>query len=47
MGIALCHLQLAAEYNGWKTKFVFDSSKDKKPPKNLEYIASLEIEKSS
>ena len=47
MGIALCHLQLAAEYKGWKTKFVFDSSKDKKPPKNLEYVASLEIEKSS
>jgi len=47
MGIALCHLQLAAEYNGWKTKFVFDSSGDEKPPKNLEYVASLEIEKSS
>jgi nitroreductase len=47
MGIALCHLQLAAEYNGWETKFVFDSSEDKKPPKNLEYVASLKIEKSS
>jgi len=47
MGIALCHLQLAAEYKGWNTKFVFDSSKDKNPPKNLEYVASLEIEKSS
>jgi nitroreductase len=47
MGIALCHLQLAAEYNGWKTKFVFDGSEDKKPPKNLEYVASLELEKTS
>jgi nitroreductase len=47
MGIALCHLQLAAEYKGWKTKFVFDNSGDKKPPKNLEYVASLEIEKTS
>jgi nitroreductase len=47
MGIALCHLQLAAEYKGWKTKFVFDNSEDKKPPKNLEYVASLEIDKSS
>lgn len=47
MGIALCHLQLAAEYKGWKTKFNFDSTEYRKPPKNLEYIATLEIEKSS
>jgi Putative TM nitroreductase len=47
MGIALCHLQLAAEYNSWKTKFVFDSSEAKNPAKNLEYVASLRIEKSS
>ncbi|HTY74662.1 MAG TPA: nitroreductase family protein [Candidatus Nanoarchaeia archaeon] len=47
MGITLCHLQLAAEYKAWKTKFVLDSSEDKKPPKNLEYVASLKIEKSS
>ncbi len=47
MGIALCHLQLAAEHSGWNTKFAFDSSEDKKPPKNLEYVASLEIEKPS
>ena len=44
MGIALYHLQLAAEHNGWKTNFVFDSSRDKNPPKNLEYTATLEIE---
>ena len=47
MGIALCHLQLASEYKDWKTKFVFNSSEDKKPPKNLEYVATLDIEKSS
>jgi nitroreductase len=47
MGIALSHLQLASEYKDWKTKFVFDSSEDKKPPKNLEYVATLDIEKSS
>ena len=47
MGIALCHLQLAAQHFGGKTKFVFDSSRDKKPPKNLEYVATLEIEESS
>jgi nitroreductase len=47
MGIALYHLQLAAEHYNWKSKFVFDNSKDKKPPKNLEYITTLELEKAS
>ena len=47
IGIALCHLQLAAEHHGSKTKFAFDSSKDKHPPKNLEYVATLEIEKTN
>jgi nitroreductase len=47
MGIVLCHLQLAAEHYSLKTKFVFDSSRDKNPPKNLEYVATLEIEKTS
>lgn len=47
MGIALCHLQLAAENYGGKTKFSFDSSKDKNPPRNYEYINTLEIENSS
>jgi nitroreductase len=47
VGIALCHLELASEYKGWKTKFVLDSLEDKKPLKNLEYTATLEIEKSS
>jgi nitroreductase len=43
MGIALCHLQLAAEYLGRKTKFVFDSSRDKNPPKNQTYVETLEM----
>jgi nitroreductase len=45
MGIALCHLQIAAEHFGFSTNFVFDSSRDKNPPKNLEYVATLEIKK--
>jgi nitroreductase len=45
MGIALCHLQVAAEHLDLQNRFVFDSSKDKSPPKNLEYIATLETEK--
>jgi nitroreductase len=47
MGIALCHLQLAAGHYGWKTRFVFDSSRDKNLLKNLEYVVTLEIEKAS
>jgi len=47
MGIALCHLQLSAEHNNAKTKIVFDRPKDKSPPKNLEYIATLQIEEKS
>jgi hypothetical protein len=47
MGIALYHLKLAAEHYGLKNKFIFDSSKDKSPPKNLEYVATLEIEQIS
>jgi hypothetical protein len=45
VGIALCHLQLAAEHLDWKTKFVFDGSRDMNPPKNREYVATLAIEK--
>jgi nitroreductase len=47
VGIALCHLQLAAEHLGWKTRFVFDGSRDTNPPKNREYVATLEMEKTS
>jgi nitroreductase len=45
MGIAICHLQLAAEHLGWKTKIMFEQERDKNPPKDREYITSLEIEK--
>ena len=47
MGIALCHLQLAAEHYSGKSKFVFDRPNEKSPPKNLEFVATLEIEKTS
>jgi hypothetical protein len=47
VGIALCHLQVAAEHFGGKTKFLFDGSMDKNPPKNFEYVATLEIENKS
>ena len=45
VGIALCHLQLAAEHLGWKAKIVFEKGKDMNPPKDREYVASLEIVK--
>ena len=44
-GIAICHLQLAAEHLCWKTKIMFEEERDKNPPKDREYVASLEIEK--
>ena len=46
IGIALCHLQLAAQHFGEKSKFIFESPSNK-DHKNLEYIASLEIENSN
>jgi len=45
MGIALYHLQLAMEHSGGKSNFVSDKSADKNPPKNLDYVATLEIER--
>jgi hypothetical protein len=45
VGIAFCHLQLAAEHLGLKTRIVVEKERDKNPPKDREYIASLEIEK--
>jgi nitroreductase len=44
MGIALYHLMLAAEHANRKASFTFDSSKDKNPPKNMDYVATLELE---
>jgi nitroreductase len=45
MGIAIYHLQLAAQHLGWKAKMVFEEGLDKNPPKDREYITSLKIEK--
>jgi nitroreductase len=45
VGIAICHLQLAASHLGWKTKITFEKERDNNPPKDRDYIASLEIEK--
>jgi nitroreductase len=47
VGIALCHLQLSAEHFGGRTKFAFDSSRDRNPPKNFEYTTTLEIDNMS
>jgi nitroreductase len=44
MGIALCHLQLAAQHYGLKSQFSFDKSRVKNPPKNLDYVATLDIQ---
>jgi hypothetical protein len=44
MGIAICHLQIAAEHFGRKATIVFEKEKDMKPPKNSGYVASLRIE---
>jgi hypothetical protein len=45
MGIAICHLQLAAEHLGWKTKIMFEEERDKNLPKDRQYVASLGLEK--
>jgi nitroreductase len=44
MGIAICHLQIAAEHFGKKATIMFEEKKQKNQPKGREYIASLEIE---
>jgi nitroreductase len=44
IGIAVCHLQLATEHHGGKTRFAFNKSMDKNPPKNYDYVATLEIQ---
>jgi len=45
VGIALCHLQLAAQHLGWKTEITFEEESDKNPPSGREYVASLAIER--
>lgn len=43
MGIALCHLNIAAEHFEKKTTLVFDESAAKEHPHNSEYVTSLKI----
>jgi nitroreductase len=45
VGIALCHLQLTAEHFGLSARVVSAEEKNRNPPRNCQYIASLEIEK--
>ncbi|HEX3013249.1 MAG TPA: nitroreductase family protein [Methanobacterium sp.] len=44
VGIAICHLQIAAEHSGKKVEIVFDKTAKMNPPKGYNYIASLKIE---
>ena len=44
VGIAICHLKIAAEHSGMKTAIVFDKTAKGSVPKGYEYIASLKIE---
>jgi nitroreductase len=44
VGIAICHLQIAAEHFGRKARIVSEEEREKNPQKGREYIASLEIE---
>ena len=44
VGIAICHLQIAAEHFGKKTEIVFDKTAGENVPKGRRYIASLKIE---
>lgn len=43
MGIALYHLQLAAEHFGRETEIILDKTAKKNHPKNYEYVASLKF----
>jgi nitroreductase len=45
VGIAICHLQVAAEHFGRRANIMFEEKKEKNPPKDRQYIASIEIEK--
>ncbi len=44
MGIAICHLQIAAEHFGKKAIITADKKADAKPPGGFKYVASLKIE---
>lgn len=44
MGIAICHLQIAAGHFGKKATIAADKKAEAKPPRDFEYVASLKIE---
>jgi nitroreductase len=44
VGIAICHLQLAAKHFGRRVTIVSEEKREKNPPKDCQYVASLEIE---
>lgn len=44
MGIALCHIQIAAEHFGKKANLIFDKVARNNSPQNMDYVASLKIE---
>lgn len=44
VGIAICHLKIAAEHFGRKATILFEENREKNPPKDREFIASIEIE---
>lgn len=44
VGIAICHLKIAAEHSGKKAEIIFDKTAKSNAPKGYEYIASLKIE---
>ena len=45
VGIAICHLRIASEHFGRRATIVFEEKRETKPPRDLEYVASLEVEK--
>lgn len=44
VGIAMCHLQIAAEHFGKKTEVLFDKTAEANAPNGHRYIASLKME---
>ena len=44
VGIAICHLQIAAEHLGKRAEIVFDKTAKMNAPRGREYIASLKME---
>ncbi len=44
VGIAICHLQVAAEHSGKKTEIMFDETAKTNAVNGYEYVASLKVE---